>query len=605
MKDDEEEKDEQPITSQEDIEKALEADARRTLEKRNQAQGKKHKKGYTQPVVSAWIVGDQVVDKGKVWSTLQQDVGEDLRKQVEGKGAESDDPFASMYEPLQKAVKPNKDAGRPGGSKQIMSDTIQQQMDAGPGSLSVVRPPYSLDQLLYLRELQPLHSAALEQLVADVVGNGHRWAHKGPEEDEAELTAAMEFTEEPNPEMTFLELLQSVWLDRRTVGFGCFEIVRKGDGQVQEIWHVPAHTIRIKEDNKRFLQQRAGKFVWFKAWGIKEPIDKNTGYWQKETDTQILEEDQGNELFLFKMPTGRSSFYPIPGYVSAISSIATAIALHDYNRTFFSRYAIPSWAIIMEGSELTPALKGTIEQFFRAEVRGNPHRVLTLNLPYFPVRQTGENRVKVTFTRLSDQVKDMSFRYLNQAVSLEIVIAHRMPPYRIGWPITGSLGGNSAKEMNVMYKTGVVNPEQSILQARMTKFFRIEFGVQKHTFDLTELDITDAQEDMQFAVSGIKGVVHTIDEGRKVINLQPLANGKGKLLVLPGGYSLYDPEKQEFLTPPKNAGMELPVGPDGQPIPPGQAAVPGKPIVQPANGKPAAPSGNGKVPQPAKAGVGS
>jgi PBSX family phage portal protein len=565
---------------------ALEKDVQRTLGKQ---------KGYKGPrEVTAWIVGDKVVDKSQAWNSLQQEAGADLRKQMEeGVGP---DLFDGKY-PAEKPQPLRKD------SKQIVSDTIQQSLDAGPGTLTVVRPPYSLDQLLYLRELQPLHSAALEQLVADVVGNGHRWAHKGPTEDEGELTKAIEFTEEPNSDDTFLELMQKVWLDRRTIGFGCFEIVRQGDTQVIEIWHVPSHTIRIKEDNKRFLQQRAGKFVWFKRWGEKRRMSALTGLWEDEMkDGQKIDDtDLANELFLFKMPTGRSSFYPIPGYVSAIASIATALALHDYNRTFFTRYAIPSWAILLEGAELTPALKTTIEAFFRSEVRGNPHRVLTLSLPYFPIRQTGENRVKITFTRLSDQVKDMSFRYLNQAVSLEIVIAHRMPPYRIGWPITGSLGGSSAKEMNVMYKTGVVNPEQAILQARMTKFFKVEFGVEKHTFDLTELDITDAQEDMTFAVQGIKGVVHTIDEGRKIINLQPLPNGKGKLLVLPGGYTLYDPEKQEFLTPPKNMGTELPVGPDGQPLPPGtsgappvpgQPAKPGIPVpaaktpVTPANGVP-------------------
>ncbi|MBJ8206526.1 phage portal protein, partial [Bacillus cereus] len=61
-----------------------------------------------------------------------------------------------------------------------------------------------------------------------------------------------------------------------------------------------------------------------------------------------------------------------------------------------------------------------------------------------------------------------------QDSAMEICVAHRVPPYRIGWAMTGSLGQTTAKEMNEMYKRSIIEPGQEILEHRLNnQLFRV------------------------------------------------------------------------------------------------------------------------------------
>lgn len=112
---------------------------------------------------------------------------------------------------------------------------------------------------------------------------------------------------------------------------------------------------------------------------------------------------------------------------------------------------------------------------------------------------------------------------------MEICIAHRVPPYRIGWAMTGSLGQTTAKEMNEMYKRSIIEPGQQILEHRLNtqlfKEFTGTLGELDWQFQLNEIDTDDRASDMQYAIDGYDKSILTRNECRKVIGYEPVLEG--------------------------------------------------------------------------------
>lgn len=511
----------------------------------------------------------------------------------------------NAFNDLQKATVREKALGNLSkSSKQIPTDVFRLSYET-QGNMAVVKPPYNLDELLYMREIHPTHGAALHQKTADIVGGGWEWRPKrlpkpkdaDPEgadqsgdvvedpdspgysdtslaatgkgssaPDESELEAANAFLEAPNEEGDcWEEVFDALVSDKWTLANAFMEIVRSVpgvvDSAVKEIYHVPGHTVRVHRDGDKFLQYRSGKFVWFKKWREERHLDCNSGKW---FDDPLPDDIEANEMIQFKKKTSRSSWYGIPEYVSCVSSLATGVSLLEYNRSFFNRYAVPSWAVVVEGSDLSPQLRSTLEQYFRTEVRGNPHRVLTIGIPYIPTRPSGDNRIKVTFVRLSDQVKDMSFRHLSESVNLDICMSHRIPPQRIGWPVPGQGTGNaqSAQQLSQNYKTGVIDPEQNIWTKKLSAFFALEFGVKNFWFQVTELDIVDKLQNMMYATQGVKGSIMRINEARHIAGLPP--DPDGDVILVPGGYGTLDILGIQVLAPAATPPGATPAGGGGQ-----------------------------------------
>lgn len=112
---------------------------------------------------------------------------------------------------------------------------------------------------------------------------------------------------------------------------------------------------------------------------------------------------------------------------------------------------------------------------------------------------------------------------------MEICVAHRVPPYRIGWAMTGSLGQTTAKEMNEMYKRSIIEPGQEILEHRLNnQLFRVFaeiLGGLDWYFKLNEIDTDDREADMQYAADGYEKRILTRNESRKVVGYEPVADG--------------------------------------------------------------------------------
>lgn len=388
---------------------------------------------------------------------------------------------------------------------------------------SIQQPPFVMEQLVMLAESHPIHAASIEQKASDIIASGVQFEPIEIEADEdkidegemkSEKALLDEWWESLFEEFTPLETMIAMHTDFETVGWGALEVVRDIKGIVRRLYHVPGHTLRAHRGGQIFAQHRYGRFVYFKRWGTeddKQILSANGHAAPKSTKIDKI----ANELLIFRKPSRRSSWYGIPTYVSGIGHITLGIAGRDFNVKFFENFREPRHLIIFTGlDEDVDQASADIEEIWKIQLRGEPHHNIFIPL-------TGDTKVQVI--KMGTPMNEMHFAKMVDITDGEILVAHRMPPDRLGIQKRGFLGGNVAQVTNAIYKDGVVSKGQALVESRLQRFVDVEFQKSEvaagkeamhHEVSLEELDITDEKMDADISIAYAKSGLFTLNELR-------------------------------------------------------------------------------------------
>jgi hypothetical protein len=262
---------------------------------------------------------------------------------------------------------------------------------------------------------------------------------------------------------------------------------------------------------------RGQRTVWFKRWGAPAGLDVDMHRGTIVKQGSIPADEIANELLVFQKPSRRNSWYGIPGYVSAIGWISLALAARDDNLYFFTNRREPRWAVIMTNLEDNGDLDTTLQSMFTVDLK-NPHRNI-----FVPVSGNGT----IEFKQLSSDKMDGSFEKLSDRCNAEVLVAHRLPPERLGLIKVGNLGGNAALDASRVYKEAVVTPDQQLLKQRWNRFVQMEYArqgartnakVKPTKFGWTwvpvEMDLAEEEEDLRQATIAWNAGFITLDEAR-------------------------------------------------------------------------------------------
>lgn len=382
-------------------------------------------------------------------------------------------------------------------------------------------PVYSFEQLVLLAEAHPVHGAALEQKTLDIVSGGPYLIPEDDEASEEQRDEILGWLESLTDDQTLAEVLTIAELDHQTLGWGALEASRDPQDKVRKLFHVPGHTLRAHQDKLRVVQTRQGRFAWFKRWGVDPEGELKllvaTG--RKAPEGTSLDK-VANELLMFVQPSRRSAWYGVPNYVSALGHIALAVAARDYNIKFFQNSREPKMIYIVEG--LDPAKMETMMDELQLTLRTQhkePHRDLLL-----PLSGSGKLRLE----RVTAIQNDLHFTKLMEVTERDILIAHRVPPDRIGSVVRGVLGGNVAANINRIYKDAVVTPGQAVLLHRLNRFLKAEYArfadiepeAVRWRLALRNLDLSDEMLDTNIVTSKVKHNLLTLNEGREALGLE-------------------------------------------------------------------------------------
>lgn len=393
-------------------------------------------------------------------------------------------------------------------SKQIVLD--QKWMMAE----DLVPPPFSVDGLLSLYESNSTLCACIRQIAKDIAGLGWKIILRdGAKENKKELDKINAFVEHPNDEYSLRYLFDVSLIDWGSIGWFGLEVVHNAKGEIIELFHVPAHTLRVHNSGDKYCQVRGQSKVWFKKFGIEENFASKDG---KEGTYDL--EARANELIYYKNFYPRSDYYGAPNFISAIGDIMGLISIRDYNLNFFQNYGVPSAIIILKG----PWAKGsdkTVTRFLEQEMKGvdNAHRTLTVQQP---------EGCTFEYEPLRTEIKEGSFRLYQKNLKENVLVAYSMPPERIGVRVVGELGGNVAEEATKIYVHSVIEPLQTDLEEIINEKILVR-GLDCHNYRLkfNDIDTRDLDLLVERLVSQVKTGMMTPNEARKSLGRNPYDEG--------------------------------------------------------------------------------
>ena len=356
----------------------------------------------------------------------------------------------------------------------------------------LVEPIYNPAMLAQLMDLSTYHARAVKTKAHDIAGLG--WSLEPvegveePSDDQRERAATL--LDRVHPEMSLTELLDQFMIDFEATGNAYLEVLRDEAGQISGLEHVPAHTIRVHQDGRRFQQRRGTKHVWFSRYGTDQ-IDRRTG-------GEVTDQGQAaNELINLKSYTPQSDFYGVPDIVPALGAILGDVKRQEYNISFFDNHAVPAYAVTVTGADLDEETKDQIKRFFMKDVKENPHSTLVLSAEHSS-DDIDAPPVEFQFEALSTDTKEASFSIYRGQNRDEILSAHGVPPYRAGIITEGQMGGSSAAETTEIYKQSIVNPRKQRVESRLTRVLLQDgLDVTDWRIVLGELDTRDMDREIE------------------------------------------------------------------------------------------------------------
>ncbi len=401
-------------------------------------------------------------------------------------------------------------------SKKSSSQQLSESTNKWMLQNDLVSPPYSPTSFWTLYESNPILFRCVNQLASDVAGLGWTFRlQEGKKDNQAELNRLKEFVKDKSDvEDSFRTVLKRLLIDWGALGYCGLEVARNNKQDVADIYHVPAHTLKVHKSKIKYCQVRNNKKVWFRKFGETQNISVKTG---KEIAGRGR--DSANELIFYKNYYPKSDYYGVPNCISAVGDITGLIGLRDYNLSFFENYGIPAALITLEG-EWEDGAEKKLQDFLDKEIKGssNAHRTLVIQTP----NSTKDTHSKLVYDKLGVDVKEGSFRLYEQSRRENILIAYSMPPERVGVKVTGPLGGESTKETMEVYIQSVVEPLQldfeEIINSKL-----LNSEIYRFKFNDIDLKNYDALVDRMTKAVGI-GLL-TPNEARNELGKKPYVEG--------------------------------------------------------------------------------
>lgn len=332
--------------------------------------------------------------------------------------------------------------------------------------LDLISPPYDLKFLSDLNTISVTRRSCIEAKATNVAGLGYRIKRVDPEADETDTDDISDMIKlqlerwAAKDLQSFSELIKSVKVDEESNGNGCIEVSRNRKGQIDGLYHIPSHTIRVKKDRSGFVQILPNGIdrVPFYNFGDKVEL-KEDG-----TIEMLPDRDRAiNELIHFKLYSHRSAFYGVPEDIAAIPSIMADEAARAHNNKFFKYSGTPEIALIFEVDaaaiptiygdqpvkvEIDPNTKRDIEEHFRRNLSANTFEPAIFHLP---------PGVKMRVEKISSEQKDAGWTNFRKNNKAEIREAHRTPGVIVGGADTQYA---TAAVEKAIYLEQVIAPEQ-------------------------------------------------------------------------------------------------------------------------------------------------
>lgn len=410
-----------------------------------------------------------------------------------------------------------------GGKDKVKSQ--QEYWEAsGYSYLDVVQPHYNLDYLAKLYEVSSVNMAAIKAKASNVVGLGYtlvespktkrRFDELAEDEDQLKKFRAkvnrtkenvLDALDEFNEEDDFAEIILKAYIDYEATGQGYLEIGRTSTGDIGYVGHIPSTTIRVRRNRDGYVQIVSNKAVFFR------------NFKDRETPNPLTSDQEPNELLMIKKYTPTNTYYGIPDIIAAQEALAGNAFASKYNLDYFENKAVPRHLIVLKGAEFSSAAEQAIVEFFETGLKGKNHRSLYVPLP----GDSPDEKVELTIKPVEAGIQDQSFdKYKNSNIN-EILMAHGVPPNKVG--IANGVSVASALEASRTFKDQVSTPEQRRWSKKISGI--IKELTEAWLFKLNEMSLTDEDTQSKIDERSVRNSIELPNEIRARKGLPALENG--------------------------------------------------------------------------------
>lgn len=438
-----------------------------------------------------------------------------------------------------------------------------------------VQPPYNPQHLADLLEQDETHFRAVSAKVGDIVGKPYVIKSflrvlKNKEEAtllklsdddyvlekeyRAQVRIIEKFIEKCNPHKGFLGVLKSAAMDFEAIGWAAIEVIRSYDKKILRIEHVPAARLRVLKGHKGFVELAENTDVpyrYYQNFGEKVGKRRESPLTGKKAFTPFdPDEDTFDDSDLVWNLVDKETFQPIPrggvpslaraaneilfipkihpntiyyGYsdiIPALASIIINARIREYQSQFFENNAIPRYAIILSGTNLSPELKQSLQEYFTKEVKGQSGKTLVLCLPSSPNRE-----VKIEFKALDVNSKEADFLETMNQNNKAIQVAHGTPPAILGVAEHSELGSGKGLSQAELYKDRIIMPNQYFWQEILYRLTSLGLGVTDAYLGFTPFDVRDRYTQAQVLKMLHEEGIYSVNDCLEDLDKPPVEGG--------------------------------------------------------------------------------
>jgi len=312
--------------------------------------------------------------------------------------------------------------------------------------------PFNFRAMIAFKNHNVHHSASIDAKVQTTVGLGH----------------------EGEKVVDVLDPLCSVcWSSVRKAG--CEDFWQTGNWWIEVVWDsaerneiTGLHPVMSTEVRRYIENAETKDFHWvvhspegeqhYAAWGDLKDFTKRRG---EASAGSVGRSVPNAELIHIPNPSASARWYGVPNHLAAVSTIELVQALMQYQFDFHRNRGVPEFMLFILGGKVGKDDWKKITDSIDAQIGvGNAHKSMAVNLT--------DNDLTVQIEKLAmEGTSDGGyFKDMMEALALNIVSAHRVPPSLAGILIPGKMG--AANEMSnaiLAFQTLVIGPAQETIES--------------------------------------------------------------------------------------------------------------------------------------------
>jgi len=305
-----------------------------------------------------------------------------------------------------------------------------------------------------------------------------------------------------NPGETFTMFMRNCIVDYLIFKFFAVEVVYDRLNRPVELYHIPAQSIRTNYSKTHF---------WYseRYWYM-------TSYTEEFERWQPNQSDGNSKLFYFdSYSPAMTKVYPTPEYGGAITSIATEIAINEFNlNNIKNHFSASNLITFFMGSNVSDDVKRKALDELKRSYTGEYGNKILLDF------QNPEGKA-AEVTNLSPGDWDKAYTVIKEAVINDIMVGHQVTnPSLFGIQTPGKLGLTNELETSYsIFKDNYVRNRRNELASA----FEMLLG--QNGFVDGEISFMDRQLFESADSRAFKEKIMTLNELRKEAKLPPLPEG--------------------------------------------------------------------------------